>query len=157
MKRSHKLRSLGDIDAVLASTSSMLEAARALGVNRSTLHRWIVAGKVKRPRWWRTNGPQCPPVTDPDAWVEAVSTRELSATDRQLVELARLALEMARSRTHGTRVRLAAMGRFQAIVRQLRLEDDAPVTATVPPPPTAPRVVRPAGEGDPRRVLMAVK
>jgi hypothetical protein len=48
-KGSHKLRALGNVEAVIADSPSLSEAARRLGVNRSTVHRWIAAGKVPRP------------------------------------------------------------------------------------------------------------
>jgi hypothetical protein len=54
MKQTHKLKALGDVSAVLATAPSLTAAARSLGVNRSSLHRWITAGKVRQPGGVRT-------------------------------------------------------------------------------------------------------
>jgi len=48
-KASYKLRSLGDVAAVIARSPSVTAAAQALGVDRGTVHRWIRAGKAPAP------------------------------------------------------------------------------------------------------------
>jgi hypothetical protein len=49
-KRTHKLKALGNVTAIIAAASTVAEAANALGVHRSSLTRWIAAGKVPHPR-----------------------------------------------------------------------------------------------------------
>lgn len=48
-KQTHKRKALGDVAHVLENASSISAAARQLGVDRSTVHRWIQAGHVTRP------------------------------------------------------------------------------------------------------------
>jgi hypothetical protein len=45
-KKSYKLRQLGDVDAVIAAAPTVVEAARRLGVDTSTIRRWRAAGKI---------------------------------------------------------------------------------------------------------------
>jgi transposase-like protein len=122
MKASHKLRSLGDVSQVIASASSVEAAAKRLGVNRSTVHRWCTAGKAPWPAGRQV--PVVPAVTvSPDGWAQWVrETYELSPTEDQLVTLAGDALALARDVAVSVAMRVAAMGRFQALVKQLDLE-----------------------------------
>lgn len=46
MKGTHKLKALSNVADVLASAPSISAAAKTLGVNRSTIHRWLQGGKV---------------------------------------------------------------------------------------------------------------
>jgi hypothetical protein len=48
-KPTHKLRALGNVADIISASPSVSAAARTLGVNRSTIHRWIAAGKVPAP------------------------------------------------------------------------------------------------------------
>ena len=50
MKATHKLKAMPrNVSRRVADAPSIAEASRRLGVNRTTIHRWIVAGKVPRP------------------------------------------------------------------------------------------------------------
>jgi len=136
--------------ADLALSSS--EIARRLGVNHSTVLRWIAAGKITK----RTRTSVGTSVRAAN-WAAAVRKDfSLDASDEELLAMGQTAIEVAHDRTQAPSVRLAAMGRFQAVVKQLalpaRLADQGPIVAAKPDPP-APRTPRP----DPRGLLMAVK
>lgn len=157
-KRSHKLRGLGDAGAVVAAASSMAEAAKQLGVERSTIWRWVKAGKVPPP-----GGSAPAPVAaavlrgeqTPEGWATDVrKVRTLTATEDALLELAIKALHLAVEHVHPM-VQLSAMTRFQALVKQLRLDgaeaeqpEAEPERVKMPPR----RVTH-----DPRKILQAVK
>lgn len=47
-------------------TYSTAEAARMIGINRVTLQRWLIAGKVKEPKKVRTGGVEVRIWTDRD-------------------------------------------------------------------------------------------
>jgi transposase-like protein len=120
MKRTHKWRVLkGDAGPVLAAAPTLSEAARRLGVSRSTLHRWIKSGKMPRPV-------PPPPVVMPAAagssfldWVRATYT--LSRTEDELAQLAQAALDVAHDASASPSQRLAAMTTFRGLARDLRL------------------------------------
>ena len=154
-KRSHKLRAMGDIKAVVSRSSSMSAAARALGVNRATVYRWAKAGKVPRPSSFRGEMTRAPsvPGQSPEEWAAAVRACEhFSETDQQLLALAVLALTEARNMSVQPSVRLAAMGRFQSLVRQMGIE---PVTTAVVEHSTLPQTRRsPRHLPDPRLLVM---
>lgn len=159
-KRTHKFGALGDVAAVVAESKSLTHAARKLGINRSTLHRWIESGKVKVPDKTRARAGAEQPPEDlaPEHWAEWVRKNfELSATDLQLVDLARIALVQARDEQGQPNVRLNAMGRFQNIVKQLNLDDEGSRQATEVSRNPTPEVPRRTGTHDPRTLLMAVK
>ncbi len=133
MKQTHKLRALGDVGAVISSAKSLTDAARQLGVDRSTIHRWIVAGKAPKP------GGRSTPLTAagsrqaPETWARAVRRAyQLDVTEQALVDLATRALTLARDEKTTPAARLAAMGRFQALVKQLNLEFPANGEAQAP-------------------------
>ena len=158
MKKTHKLGALGDVAAVVARAGSTTNAARQLGVNPSTVHRWIKSGKVPVPAWLA--GRADPVVGAPSdqapgewaAWVRA--TFPLDQTGETLLELAASALQMARN--EAPPLRLAAMARYQQLVKQLNLQDPAiQAGRSAPPAPRPPRTAR--LEGDPRAFLLAVK
>jgi len=142
---------------------SPLEIAKRLDVNKSTVTRWMAAGKLTKVA--RTSPPKPGRRQKPVEWAAAVRKGyDLDATDEQLVTLAADALEMSKKATVPPQVRLAAAGRFQALVRQLALvarrADKVPTDAPAPAAVAAeskkhPPVKRPAG--DPRRFLTAVK
>jgi len=136
MKPTHKLKAMGDVGPIIASSRSIAAAARRLGVNRATVHRWIVDGKVPRP----SGKADSAAVTaragqSPHAWAKAVRRDyELSSTEQQLLDLAVAALTMARDGALRPEQRIAAMGRYQQLVRQLDLEQtDGEVEDETPP------------------------
>jgi hypothetical protein len=150
MKQTHKFQSLGDAAAVVRAARSITAAARQLGVGRCTIHRWIEAGKVPRPGGRhgiaspkRHVGPARPaavadlavgeavpettgePASGDEAssWARSVRDQyDLTATEQMLVDLAERALTLARDSASRSEVQLAAMARFQQLVRQLNLE-----------------------------------
>jgi transposase-like protein len=129
------------------------EIAKRLGVNDSTIRRWVKAGKLEKVRRGRVHTPR----GSPQEWAAAVRKDfSLDGTDEELLGLAQTALEMSLDPLMAPSVRLTAIGRFQAVVKQLalpaRLADQGPIVAAKPDPP-APRTPRP----DPRGLLMAVK
>lgn len=157
MKRTHKFKELNDVAAVVAKAPNLASAAKVLGVDRSTLHRWIEAGKLPRPR-------SKPPVRkgeteiekdaqaaeSPTGWAAEIRANyALSKTDLELLDLAAAALLMAKTEQHA-RDRLAAMARFQQLVRQLNLDVQAAAAPSSPRLPSA--VVK--RSGDPRMALV---
>ena len=116
MKRTHKLKALGDVAEIVGFARTRVEAAEQLGVNRSTLHRWIAAGKVPEPGSARPKGEGAAvqPGQSPEEWLKAAqSRREFSATELQLLDLARAALVLA-YQSEDEKTRLSAMNRFMA-------------------------------------------
>jgi len=169
MKRTHKLRGMGDVQATIDSSRTLDEAAGRLGVNRSTLTRWLQTGKVKRPasfaqvelREGKTPPPP-PTATDWHAWAPAVrDAYTLSPTDHQLVALAARALELAYATDSKPVVQLMSMARFAALVKQLNLQQAAPAQANQPQAPAKQFVFQPRAvsrsTADPRAILMAAK
>ena len=163
MKRTHKLRALGDVDAVLRSAPSKAEACKRLGINRTTLERWIKAGKVApigaKERAASAASAMPSSAVSPDDWAASVKREQpdLTATDLQLLELARLALLTARDPKERIENRHAAVTRFQALVKHMHLTVEPMTKPSEPPRPTfVPRPARVA-VGDPRKALMAVK
>ena len=131
----------------VANAKSLAEAARTIGVNRSTVFRWIQQGKVPAPgtrvRVKRevttrghlpdNKGPFVPTsdvetslhLPDPKHWAAAVRAKyDLSATENTLVDLGVAALAIAEDKEQRPEVRLAAMGRYAALVKQLNLESE---------------------------------
>lgn len=168
MKRTHKLRGLGNVQATIDSSRTLDEAAGRLGVNRSTLTRWLQKGKVKHPasfaqvelREGKTPPPP-PTATDWHAWAPAVrDAYTLSPTDLQIVALADKALELAYADDKAV-VQLMAMARFAALVKQLNLQQAAPAQANQPQAPAKQFVFQPRAvsrsTADPRAILMAAK
>ena len=129
MGKAYAWRRLGkDVGEVVASSSSLSAAARRLGVDRSTLHRWLKAGKVQgaAARQKRATTAEDGPATNrtPGEWAAAVRRDyEFTATEERLVDLSELTLTMSQDERLSTSERLAAMARFQALTKQLRLED----------------------------------
>lgn len=157
MKRSYKFKALGDVQSVVSSAPSLDEAARRLGVNRSTLTRWLQSGKVKRPQPKEGVAAGATAGQSPDEWAQRVrELGEMDPTRSTLLDLAVEALRMSRDVECRPETRLSAMGRYQQLVRQLNID----AGQTIPKPTTAPATTRPAlarSGGDPRAVLMAVK
>jgi hypothetical protein len=146
-KQTHKLASLaGDAAAVIARSPSLAEAARRLGVNRSTVHRWIASGKMLRPEKSRRQpAASAIPRQSPGSWGEwARQTFDLSVCEQALVELGEQALMLAQDQAETPAVRLSAIGRFQQLTRQLAFEesiDGKEEEATTAPAGTWPRRV----------------
>ena len=65
----HKLRALGNVAGTIAAAPSIAAAAKALGVDRSSVHRWVTAGKVPRPGGSRRPATAPGPDQSPDARV----------------------------------------------------------------------------------------
>jgi transcriptional regulator with XRE-family HTH domain len=131
------------------------EIAQRLGLSKSTVTRWIAAGKLIKPavtaqeQPWDLLGSQTAV-----EWAAIVrKDYALDATDDQLVSLAEAALTAARDPQTDVRLALVAMGRFQAIVKQLalvpRLVVEEPDAAAEPAP-----VEPPASRIDPRVQMM---
>lgn len=165
-KRTHKLRAMGDVQAVIDRTPDLSAAARELGVDRSTITRWMQAGKVKaKPAVELKEGkapPPAPTATDWRGWAEAVrDAYALSPTDHQLVALAARALELAYATDSKPVVQLMSMARFAALVKQLNLQQAAPAQANQPQAPAKQFVFQPRAvsrsTADPRAILMAAK
>jgi DNA-binding transcriptional regulator YdaS (Cro superfamily) len=161
MKKTHKLRGLSNVDQVVADAPSLVEAAHRLGVDRSTLWRWIKAGKVLAPRHWPAPASAAAREVyaaavsqGVDGWATEVRAgRMCSPTDERLIDLAAETLRLATDSKTAPTTRLTAMGRFQQLVRQLRLDSEADAPSVPERRPQAtPRV-----GADPRRMLMAVK
>jgi transposase-like protein len=139
MKKTHRFQSLGDVAAVISAAPNIAAAARQLGVDRSSVSRWIKAGKIQRPVGVRLaapptnspitaragNAPQRERTSKGGSWARWVRrTYDLSATDETLVDLADRALAMARNAAVAPEVQLRATARYQALVRQLNLEQE---------------------------------
>ena len=129
----------------MAAASCIAEAAEKLGVERSTVWRWIKSGKVPAPRGLIGTKPEGVSAED---WEAKTKQTELA-----LLTLAMEAYRMARDQAVPHPVRLTAMGRYQSLVKQLHLEAKR---MEVPEPP---RVVQSPRRltHDPRRILQAVK
>lgn len=128
--------------------------AKRLGVNKSTVNRWVAAGKLTVPKRLTLSGTG----QNPGSWAASVrKDYALDASDDQLVTIGEAALGMALDPSLAAHVRMTAAGRFQAILRQLALvarradvESERPVKPEPKPEPVMPRRV------DPRKVLMTV-
>ena len=160
MKQTHKLKALADVQTVVNVAPSLDAAAKQLGINRSTLTRWMQQGKITRPASLPAR-PDVSVVVPPTAegWKESVlAGHVLSATEQTLVDVADGALRLAKHPETPAFTRLAAMGRFAALVRQLNLE--AKRVGEVGGKPVLTNPARSAmlrTSTDPRAILMAVK
>jgi hypothetical protein len=152
---------------------SPFDIAKRLDVNKSTVTRWMATGKLARTQGRQASRPEAPAIgpsagQTPSEWAKSVRDEyKLDVTDDQLVNLAELALELSLNKTVAPHVRMAAAGRFQALVRQLALvarsnehQGGEPVAPTPPPEPTTKRAAGPRPPRrpgtDPRRGLMAL-
>ncbi len=169
MKRTRKWAYVAQEAAKLGELGlSPRDIALRLGLNKSTVTRWIAAGKLKR---HEAQAPAARAVAEgawrekaPSEWAATVRTEyDLSETDAQLLGLAESALLVARDPMASPSTRLAAMGRFQTLVKQLGLEtravgaapDVSPVEEAEPETRAVP-VFKRTGT-DPRAILSAVK
>jgi transposase-like protein len=124
LKATYKRRVLGDIAPIVAAAPSMAEAARLLGVHKSSVSRWVKLGIVPKPTSGRGRAPASPPPESPVAWAGSVRRDyDLTANEQVLVDLATATLTLAQDMRARPADRLSAMGRFQSITRQLGLED----------------------------------
>jgi len=139
MGKPHALRRVLAARGRVSSARTMSELAREYGVDRSTIFRWVKTGKIPRPGararvkaqdTTTCNLPDYKVHTRmdlPDAkdWAAAVRAKyELSATENTLVDLGVAALAIANDAEQRPEVRLAAMGRYAALVKQLNLESE---------------------------------
>jgi hypothetical protein len=143
------------------------EIARALGLDKSTVTRWISAGKLTR---HEAQAPAARAVAE-GAWRDKTAAEwaaivredyDLSETDDQMVTLAESALLLSRDPLALPGTRLAAMREFRAQVKQLGLETRAvvPMPDVAPAEPETSSKVAPALKRtgtDPRGILMGLK
>lgn len=137
-----------------------VDIAARLNVERSTVQRWMQAGKIRDTRRDSREG-RTPAVnlqTKPGDWSSQVrSEYALDATDDQLVTMAETAISFANDPSRSERVRLAAMREFRGSVKQLALvtrkadQPDDPAPASPPARPRRDVPARPAA--DPRSLL----
>lgn len=125
----------------------------ALGVDRSTIQRWMAAGKIDDTRTSRTVDPASPLAAAAAlpalAWAAAIrAAYTLDSTDEKLVALADLALAVAENPAEQSSIRLAAAGRFQSLTKQLSTRI-RPTADEKPAPPVQAATVR----ADPRAIL----
>lgn len=160
-KRTHKLGGLGDVAAVVKASPSLGAAAKKLGIDRSTLYRWIKSGAVSEPDPKR-GAPETPETVpagqSPEEWAATIrSEHRLSRTDLQLLELAVIALTAGRDMSLKSKDRMTAIGRFQLVVRQLNLPESEEKPAEAGRPSR--QVVKPVAHREDPRVafLRAVK
>lgn len=137
-----------------------LEIGRQIGVSKAAVNRWFAAGKLtKTTRSVKASGAVASPL--PGEWAKAVrDTYSLDATDEQLVTCAQQALDVAYDMTETPTTRMNAMGRFQALVKQLALvprSAEQPQQKPAEPEKPAPRPMTVRSGVDPRNVLQAVK
>lgn len=140
------------------------DIAARLHVNRSTVTRWLKAGKLKRGTESRAPVTITPTSnTTPAQWAAAVRANyALDATDEQLVTMAESNLLLSRDAGATPSIRMQAGREFRATVKQLALvarasaeEAAAPVEPKKPERKGPLGVVRRRPAGDPRRALMA--
>lgn len=160
MKRTRKWTYVAQEAKRLAGLGmSAQEIAHRLELNRATVWRWMKQGKLPNTGRSATGSgvmPEGSAISTPAEWAAAVrKTYGLDATDDQLVTLAEAALTTARDPGASVTLRLGAMGRFQALVKQLALVARTEESVKPEPKPAAPaRAVR---TSDPRLLMMAVK
>lgn len=133
--------------------------AQRIQVQTSTVNRWMRAGKLTDTRRTGTAQPAVETGRTAEEWGKAVrSDYALDATDEELVKMAEAALEAAHDPKHSLSAQMAAMGRFQALVKQLNLVARAAVEPLPKPEPSkqADPPVPQRREDDPRRFLKAV-
>ena len=130
-KGTWKKRSIGAErirEAMTDAGGNVTRAAAALGINRSTLHRWIEADASLRPRQRTTARGGSFPAPAEMATLEefrrwVLETFAPTPAERQLLELAVAALEMAHDPNREDMARLSAAREFRMLLRDLDLED----------------------------------
>ena len=154
MKRTRKWAFVSQEAARLAALGlKPSEIAARLGLNKSTVTRWMAAGKLERHEKPAAGSPRVLEGTvwrdqTPAEWAAAVrEDYDLSVTDDQLVTLAQNSLVMSRDATVSANLRMTATRTFQGLVRQIGLETRSVVDVPdVTPKPEAPEepISRPA-------------
>jgi hypothetical protein len=139
-----------------------VEIAKRLGagVNRSTVQRWMAAGKIRDTRL-TAKGERLPSFskeTKPEEWAMTVRKEfALSATDEQLVAGGAALLAVWKDPLQPMSIRISAFREFRATAKQLAVSGN-PAEAPAAPekPASVARAVPPrrTGGGDPRNVLM---
>lgn len=156
----------------LGMTPSQIEKKLDGKVTKSTINKWIAAGKLQRgaPVTKLTAAQFNRSKKSASAWAKSVRSEYLlNETDDQLVTLAETALVMSKDPAAKNSEKLNAARLFQSIVDQLNFvarsapakpeapEKGAAAVNGEPPAPTKnPVTPRPTGEDDPRRAYMAV-
>lgn len=163
MKRTRKWAYVAQEAARLATLGlAPKEIAKRLGVNRSSVTRWMAAGKLGGKAPTKPVKPATKRKT-PASWAAAVrKDYSLDETDDQLVTLAEQALAMSLDPNTPANVRMTAAGRFQAIVRQLALvargaESAAPQGEAQPAPVVETPRPEPVRRADPRTLMLVAK
>ena len=138
---------------------SSRDIATRLGVNKSSVTRWMKAGKLANRASDRAPVKVTHRRQTPAQWAAAVRRAyDLDATDEQLVALAVIALCLSKDRSIGPQARMTATGRFQAVVKQLRLVARTETSTVVPEAAKRKTFDLPRRSGtDPRMLLVAVK
>jgi transposase-like protein len=142
-KRTWRRRTIAD-DAIrdaLRQSDSIAAAARQLGVNKSTLSRWVRAEPglhpspaVSTPAHEVPAAVQPAEAQTPESWKAWVlATFDASPTERVLLDLAVEALDMSRDLLLRPADRLAAAARFQSLIRQLNFPDPEAVNEAQTP------------------------
>jgi excisionase family DNA binding protein len=136
------------------------EIADRLEVHQTTVDRWIASGQLKHAKGLAPGRQRVGVASSQQTasqWASAVrGSYDLDATDEQLVTLAESALLVARDPGTPAQLRLQAMGRYQAIVKQLALVARA-ADAKQPEVPKRKTFEPPTRTGtDPRGILMGL-
>jgi hypothetical protein len=144
MKATWKMRSMAaDVARAMSTAPNISAAARQVGVNRSTLYRLIKAGKIPpltgRRRPVVQSRPPASPDGDPsETWRQKVDKAYVfNATELELASMAERARTMAHNDALKPETQLAAMGRYQQLIRQLNLEDESDHGKATQPIPAA--------------------
>jgi len=125
MQRTRKWSHVGPAAQRLAALGlSPTAIAGELGLDRSTVQRWMAAGKIEDTRTSRPGDPASPLAAAAELpaleWAPAIrAAYTLDQTDTKLVDLADLALSVAQNAKELPSIRLAAAGRFQSLVKHL--------------------------------------
>ena len=132
--------------------------AGELGADRSTIQRWMAAGKIEDTRESRLGDPASPLAAAADVpaleWAAAIrAAYTLDATDAKLVALADLALSVAQNAAELPSIRLAAAGRFQSLTKQLSTRIRPTADDRAPAPVAQAATVR----VDPRSILSTIQ
>jgi hypothetical protein len=147
VKRTWKFRVLpAEAAAVMGSSRSFAEAGRRLGLHKSSVSRLVKAGKLPPCGRRRSAATTAAPAgLTAQAWRARIRrTYELDVNESVLVDAAAEARAISQDATVRHETRLAAIGRFAALLRQLNFEgvnhDAIEETETPPIPGPWPRV-----------------
>lgn len=166
MKRTRKWSFVAQEAARLVDLGlSPKDIAARLGVNRSSVTRWMATGKLPSTRAARRPPSTLPPppvkpIKTPGEWARNIrETFDLDATDEQLVTVAESALALTVDGNVTPQLRLQAAGRFQAVVKQLALvARAADAKSDAPEEPKRKTFTAPRRSGvDPRGILSGVQ